>query len=116
MIFYIVKIIITAVIIVAISEVSKRSTLIGGILVAIPLVSFISFIWIYLETKNSERIAALSTSIFWMVLPSLPFFVLLPFLLYKNVSFPLSLIISTTVMIVLYFAMVQILAKFGVKL
>ena len=95
---------------------SKRSTLVGGILVAIPVVSFLSFIWMYVETKDTVRIAALSTSIFWMVLPSLPFFVLFPYLLHRNIGFFVSLMISTAVMLVLFFLMVQILGKFGIKL
>lgn len=116
MMFYAVKVILSALLIVGITEISKRSTFLGGILVAIPLVSFISFIWIYLESKDVVRIASLSTSIFWMVLPSLPFFILFPFLLNKNINFLLSLTISTAVMFLLYLMMVQILVKFGVKL
>jgi hypothetical protein len=116
MIFYVIKVAITAMLVVSISEVSKRSTLVGGILVAIPVVSFLSFIWMYFETKDTERIASLSTSIFWMVLPSLPFFVLFPFLLHRNIGFFVSLMISTAVMLVLFFLMVQILGKFGIKL
>jgi hypothetical protein len=116
MFFYVLKVVITALLVVSISEVSKRSTLVGGILVAIPVVSFLSFIWMYVETKDTVRIAALSISIFWMVLPSLPFFVLFPYLLHRNIGFFVSLMISTAVMLVLFFLMVQILGKFGIKL
>ena len=116
MLFYAFKVIITAVIIVIISEISKRSSLIGGILASIPLVSFLSFIWLYVETKSVEKIAALSSNIFWLVLPSLSLFILLPVLLRKNLNFWLALLISATVMVILYYGMVFIMQKFNVKL
>ncbi|MCF7832210.1 MAG: DUF3147 family protein [Candidatus Marinimicrobia bacterium] len=116
MLYYVVKVILTAFIIVIISEISKRSSLLGGVLASIPLISFLSFIWIYIETKNTENIALLSKNIFWLVLPSLSLFILLPILLKKNLNFWLALFISTLVMIVLYYLMVMVLNKFGTKL
>lgn len=71
---YVVKVLITAALIVAVSEVSKRSTFLGGLLASLPLVSFLALLWLYLDTKDTAKVAALSTSIFWMVLPSLVFF------------------------------------------
>lgn len=115
MLFYVIKVIVTAVIIVIISEISKRSSLIGGILASIPLISFLSFIWIYVETKSTEKIAILSSNIFWLVLPSLSLFILLPVLLRKNINFWLALLISSTVMFILYYGMVFLLNKFNVK-
>lgn len=72
--YYFIKLIITSAIIVAISEISKRSSLIGSILASIPLISFLAFIWLYIETKDVGKIAELSTNIFWLVIPSLSFF------------------------------------------
>lgn len=90
--------------------------MIGSILASIPLVSFLAFIWIYAETKNVEQISSLSKSIFWMVIPSLSFFILLPILLSKQINFYLSMFVSTVVMIALYFLMIFILGKFGIKI
>jgi hypothetical protein len=53
--YYIIKILISAILIVGISELSKRSSLIGAILASIPFVSVLAFIWIYVDTKNVER-------------------------------------------------------------
>ena len=69
--YYIIKILISAILIVGISELSKRSSLIGAILTFIPFVSVLAFIWIYVDTKNVETISKLSYSIFWLVIPSL---------------------------------------------
>ena len=65
-------------------EISNKSTLIAAIIIALPLVSIISLTWIWLETKDIEKISDLSTQIFWFVIPGLPMFLLLPILLSKG--------------------------------
>jgi hypothetical protein len=116
MIYYIIKVLLSSVTIVAISEISKRSTLAGSILASIPIVSLLAFIWMYIDTKNIAKIADLSQGIFWLVIPSLLFFILFPVLLKKNVDFWLSLGISLTIMILGYFIMLFILKKAGINI
>ncbi len=113
---YVVKVLITAALIVAVSEVSKRSTFLGGLLASLPLVSFLALLWLYLDTKDTAKVAALSTSIFWMVLPSLVFFLALPALMKMKFSFALSFGLATTLMFASSGAMVVILKKCGVNL
>ncbi|MGI6199115.1 MAG: DUF3147 family protein [Candidatus Cloacimonadaceae bacterium] len=103
MLYYLLKVIISAALIVLVSEVSKRSSLAGAIFASVPLVSFLAILWMYLETKDVKQIAALSTDIFWLVLPSLLFFVLFPVLLRRNVNFYLAFGISATLMVICYF-------------
>ncbi|HRT59301.1 MAG TPA: DUF3147 family protein, partial [Candidatus Syntrophosphaera sp.] len=79
--YYVIKVLVSAALIVLVSEISKRSTILGAVLASIPLVSFLAILWIYLETKDTAKIATLSTEIFWLVLPSLVFFILFPVLL-----------------------------------
>lgn len=114
--YYLVKIAITTILIVAISEIAKRSSLIGAILASIPLVSVLAMIWLYVDTKDVNKISALSTSVFWLVLPSLALFLVLPPLLKYGVNFYLSLGISIAVTAICYFIMVSVLNHFGVKL
>lgn len=114
--YYAIKIIVTAGLVVAVSEASKRSSLLGGLLASLPLVSFLGMIWLYIDTGSAEKVADLSKSVFWLVLPSLPFFLFLPFLLKKGLSFYGSLGLSTAVMIGLYYGMVLILKKYGIDL
>ena len=116
MIYYIIKVLLSSVTIVAISEISKRSTFIGSILASIPLVSLLAFIWLYIDTKDVTKIAELSQGIFWLVIPSLAFFILFPVLLKKNVDFWLSLGISLTIMVFCYFIMIFILKKTGINI
>ena len=67
MVYYITKVCITAVIVVLVAEISKRSTLFGAILASLPLISILAFIWLYIDTKDTARIAVLSTQILWLV-------------------------------------------------
>ena len=105
--YYVLKIAVTTLLIVAISEVAKRSSLIGAILASVPLVSVLAMFWLYVDTKDIEKVSALSTSVFWLVLPSLVLFVLLPLLLKFGWGFYLSLSASIAATIISYFAMVS---------
>ena len=116
MAYYLVKIVVTTILIVAISEIAKRSTLIGAILASIPLVSVLAMTWLYVDTKDVEKVSALSISVFWLVLPSLALFVTLPLLLKSGFNFYLSISISIVVTAGCYFLMVTVLNHFGVKL
>ena len=110
------KVLLTAVLVVAISEAAKRSTMIGGIIASLPLTSLLAFIWLYGETGDTGKIADLSFSIFWFVLPSLVLFIALPVLLARGFDFWLSLLIASALTFGAYLAMVAILQRFGVTL
>jgi hypothetical protein len=116
MAYYITKIIVTALLVVLIAEISKRSSLIGAILASIPLVSVLAMIWLYIDTKDAGKISTLSTSIFWLVIPSLALFVTLPVLLKKEINFYISISTAIAVTVVCYYLMIIILGKFGIKL
>ena len=116
MAYYIVKVFITAILVVLISEISKRSSLIGAILASLPIVSILAFIWLYIDTKSVGKISELSTGIFWLVIPSLSLFIVLPLLLKSKINFYASLIISCAIMVLLYFTMVFILKRLNINL
>ena len=113
MLYYVLKFTISALLIVFISEISKRYSLTAGILASLPLVSVLAMIWLYIDTSSIEKVSQLSTSIFWMVLPSLSLFIVLPLLLKSKVPFYPALTISALVMILLYYLMIGILKKLG---
>jgi hypothetical protein len=87
MTYYIVKIAVSAALVVAISEFAKRSTTAGALLASLPVVSVLAFIWIYLESGDGGRVAQMSSEIFWLVLPSLALFLALPWLLRHGLPF-----------------------------
>lgn len=114
--YYLVKIIVTTVLIVIISEVAKRSSLIGAILASIPLVSVLAMIWLYVDTGDVGKVSELATSIFWLVIPSLALFVTLPVLLGYGMNFYLSVGLSIAVTVACYWGMLSVLDRFGIQL
>ena len=116
MTYYLVKIVITTILIVVISEIAKRSTFIGAILASVPLVSVLAMIWLYIDTKDVTKISSLSTSVFWLVIPSLALFLALPLLLKQGLNFYLSISISIGLTVGCYWIMVSALNHFGVEL
>jgi hypothetical protein len=112
----IVKLAITAVLIVVISEIAKRRSLIAAILASVPLVSVLAMIWLYIDTKDVERIATLATGIFWLVIPSMVLFVTLPVMLRAGLHFYLSLPLSIAFTVAAYFLMVLVLKKAGIEI
>lgn len=116
MVYIILKIVLSASIIVAIAEVAKRSSFMGGLLASLPLISILAMIWIYTETKDVEKISQFSMSIFWLVIPSLTLFAALPLLLKKGLNFYLSLGIAALITIMAYYAMIWVLGKIGIEL
>jgi hypothetical protein len=117
MTLYLVKVLISALVIVAVTELSKRGgTFWGGVLASLPLTSLLAFVWLYGETGDTTRIASLSWSIFWLVLPSLTLFVALPLLIRAGFGFVAALSVSLVIMVMAYLATSAIVHRFGVNL
>ncbi|HET9818164.1 MAG TPA: DUF3147 family protein, partial [Rhodanobacteraceae bacterium] len=116
MLQYAIKVLITAVVVVAISELGKRSSFWGAVLASLPLTSLLAFVWLYRGTGDIEAIASLSHGIFWLVLASLPLFLILPALLKNGVGFWPAFAASCAVTVGLYFGLVWVLGQFGVRL
>lgn len=116
MLYYALKVVVSAIVIVTITELAKRSTGFAALLASLPLTSLLAFIWLYAEGAESLRIAELSSQIFWLVLPSLVLFLLLPLLIKNGLGFWLSLSLSVIATVVCYALMLPLLRKFGVQL
>ena len=116
MIYILIKTLITAAVVVAVSEIARRSSLFAGLIASIPLVSFLAIIWLYWETKNSQKIVDLSYSIILMIIPSLTFFIVLPFVMKLQSSFVISMIVATISTIIAYWLFILLLGKFGVSI
>ena len=116
MIWYLIKLALTAAIIVLISEVAKKLPLLGSLIASLPLISVIGMIWMYGEKTDTEKIASHSEGTFWYVLPSLPMFLVMPWMMRKGISFPLSMSAGIALTGVLYFLTTKILARFGMSL
>ena len=116
MVWYIVKIFISALIIFLVSEVSKRLPLMGSLIASLPLISVLGMIWIFQETKDIQKIITHAEGTFWYVLPSLPMFLVMPWLMKKGFSFYVSLGCGIILTFLIYLMMTKILSKLGMNL
>ncbi|HEY9119171.1 MAG TPA: DUF3147 family protein [Marinobacter sp.] len=116
MTYYITKVVVTAVLVVLISEISKRSSFIGAVLASVPLTSVLAMLWLYIDTGDIGKVSELAGSVFWLVLPSLALFIALPVLLAQGINFYLSLATSIGITAICYWLMVVALRHYGVEL
>lgn len=77
----------SAAVLVMVSEIAKRSSIWAALVASLPLTSLLAFVWLYIDTKDTQKIATLSSDIFWLVIPSLALFPVLALLLRNGVSF-----------------------------
>lgn len=99
MLYYAIKLFLSAAIIVVVSELAKRQSVWAGALASLPLVSLLAMTWLYVDTRDLGRVAELSTSIFWLVLPSLLLFLALPLLLRHGFGFTWSMLLAIVAML-----------------
>jgi hypothetical protein len=114
--YYIIKLVITAFLIVLISEIAKKSSLVGAILAAIPLVSILAMTWMYIDTNSSNSAVEFSNRIIWLIAPSMTLFIAFPILIKKGFGFYPSMFIAIFMTILAYYTVIFVLGKFGIKL
>lgn len=111
------KVGVTAIVVVAVSELARRSSFWGALLASLPLTSLLAFVWIHLDTGSAQAVADLSRGIFWLVLASLPLFIVLPMLLTRmQWPFWTSLGAACAVTVVAYLVLVWGLRRAGVAI
>ena len=106
---------ITAALVVIVSEAAKRSDKVGALIAALPMVTVLAMIWLYVEQQPAEKISNHAWYTFWYVLPTLPMFLAFPFLL-PRVGFWVSLVISAIITIVCFAALAVVVKRFGIFL
>ena len=116
MLYLLVKAALSGVVIAVASEVARRWPGWGALIVSLPLVSVLAMIWLWRDTRDPLRIAVHAESTFWFVLPSLPMFLLIPYMLRQGSSFWTALAAGCALTVGLYLAMVGLAPKLGVKL
>jgi hypothetical protein len=112
---FVIKLLVSALVIATASEVSKRSSVMGAILTALPLTSILVAVWLYTDTGSSDQVSRLMIGIAWMILPSFVFILGLPLILRAGVPFVLALLLSLSGMLICYFPYVRLLRKFGIN-
>ena len=115
----IIKYLISAAIVVAISEIAKRSDKMGALIAALPMVTVLAMTWMFFELKGetqTEKIANHAWYTFWYVIPTLPMFLLMPWMLRKGIHFGWTLAAACMLTVVCFFVTALVMKRFGVDL
>jgi hypothetical protein len=115
MLWIITKYILTAAVVVAVSETAKRSDKFGGFMAALPLITLLALVWLYVEKQPMEKIANHAWYTFWYVIPTLPMFLVFPALLSRLGFWPTLgvCVVMTTLLFGLFALLVR---RFGIEL
>jgi hypothetical protein len=116
MILLITKYAVTALIVVVVSEVAKRSDRVGALIASLPLVTVMVMIWLHLEKQATEKIANHAYYTFWYVLPTMPMFLLMPWMLRKGFGFWPSLGAGCLLTFLCFALAAAVLKRFGIGL
>ncbi len=109
------KYLITAAVVVLVSEVAKRSDRLGGLLAALPLVTVLALIWLYVERQPQTKIANHAWYTFWYVVPTLPMFLAFPLLLPRLGFWP-TLLACVVITVVCFWLFALLVKRFGIEL
>jgi hypothetical protein len=114
--YFAVKAILSGLLIALISEIARRSPGVAALVASLPLVSILGMIWLWRDTGDVARIASHAEATFWYVLPSLPMFLLVPWLMRSGTAFWLSLGVGCGVTVLLYSLLVWLAPRFNLPL
>ena len=115
MYWIITKYMLTAAVVVLVSEAAKRSDKLGGFIAALPLVTVLALIWLYVEDQPPEKIANHAWYTFWYVVPTLPMFLAFPALL-SRIGFWPALLACVAITIVCFGLFALAVRPFGIEL
>jgi F0F1-type ATP synthase assembly protein I len=109
------KYLITAAMVVAISEIAKRYDRLGGLIAALPLVTILTLVWLHVENQSEQKIGNHAAYTFWYVIPTLPMFLLFPYLLPK-IGFWWTMSTSLALSIACFALLAVAIRPFGIDL
>lgn len=115
MLWLVTKYFLTAAVVVLVSETAKRSDKLGGLIAALPLVTVLALIWLYVEGQSMEKIANHARYTFWYVVPTLPMFLAFPLLLPRFGFWP-SLLACAIITVACFWLFALVVRRFGIEL
>jgi F0F1-type ATP synthase assembly protein I len=109
------KYLVTAALVVLVSETAKRSDRFGGLIAALPLVTLLTLVWLHIEHQPETKLANHAWYTFWYVVPTLPMFLVFPWLL-QRIGFWWALGGCALITILCFAAFALVLRRFGIDL
>jgi hypothetical protein len=106
MIFLLIKIIVTAGLIVLISEIAKINDKLGGLIAAMPIMTLLVILWMYYDGNSDEKISSHMSYTLLYIVPTIPMFLIFPFVISKfgfYMAFLISILITLISVTILNF-------------
>lgn len=97
---------ISGVIVALASELARRSSILGAVLISLPLTSILAIVWLYRDSRDTEEIASFAWSILWIIPPSIAFFIVLPLALDRGLAFAPAMLVASVATLAAYGAWV----------
>jgi hypothetical protein len=116
MLYWFIKAALSGLVVAAVSEIARRHPGWGGLLASLPLTSILAMIWLYRDSNDPQRVAQLSASTIWFVVPSLPLFIAMPLLIRSGLGFWPSIALAAAGTLMLYALWFWAAPKVGLKL
>ena len=113
------KFLITAGLVVLISQVAKWNDRLGALIAALPMVTVLAMTWMFFDLKGAEqteKIANHAYYTFWYVIPTLPMFLLIPWMLRKGFHYGWCLLAACVLTAVLFVITAWVMRRFDIEL
>jgi hypothetical protein len=116
MLMIVVKYLVTAGIVVAVSEIAKRTDKVGALIASLPMVTVMVMFWLWFEDQPTEKIANHAWYTFWYVIPTMPMFLLVPWMLQRGINFWLTMLAGMILTCCCFLLATVILRRWGIDL
>jgi hypothetical protein len=113
---FVARALLSGLIIASIALIGRKAPALAALVASLPLISIMGMIWLWRDTTDTELLASHAEATFWYVLPSLPMFLLIPWMLRNGLNFWLALGAGIVLTVALYAVTIGIAARFGVRL
>lgn len=110
------KVMASAIIILVVNKIQLFSDRLSALFIALPLTSLLAIIWMHQAGQTSQRLANHAEGTFWFVLPTLPMFLILPWMLRNGWGFWTALASNCMITVAFFWVTVITLRRFGIDL
>lgn len=111
-----VKLLISAAVIVVATKIQLVNDRLSALIIALPLTSLVAMVWMHQSGQSAQRLANHSEGTFWFVLPTLPMFLILPWMLRHGWGFWAALAANCLLTVGFFWVTVFVLRRFGIDL
>lgn len=110
------KLFLSALVIVVVTKIQLVNDRLSALLIALPITSLVAMIWMHHDGQSSQRLANHAEGTFWFVLPTLPMFLIIPWMLRHQWGFWTTLAANCLITIAFFWLTVIVLRRFGIDL